>query len=100
MGFDRYAAKIEQTFKQKKRDFGSTNQKKGKVARKQQNQGHSQGMATQEKFPKPQAKRKTVKLKKEAGKWCEFHKSPTYNTSECHAKKSMVDEIKDSESDA
>jgi hypothetical protein len=30
----RYAAKIEQKFKQKKRDFGSANQKQGKGAPK------------------------------------------------------------------
>ena len=95
-----YAAKIEQKFKQKKRDFGSANQKQGKGAPKPQNQGHNQGMATQENFPKPQSKRNTAKPKKEARKWCEFHKSPTHNTSECRVKQSLVAEIKDSESDA
>ena len=49
----RYAAKIEQKFKQKKQDFGSTNQKQGKGAPKPQNQGHNQGMVTQENLPKP-----------------------------------------------
>ena len=42
----RYAAKIEQKFKQKKQDFGSVNQKQAKGAPKPQNQGHSQGMGT------------------------------------------------------
>ena len=43
----RYVSKIEQKFKQKRRDFGSANQKQGKGAPKPQNQGHSQGMVTQ-----------------------------------------------------
>jgi hypothetical protein len=41
----RYAAKIEQKFKQKKRDFGSANQKHGKGTPKLQNKGPSQGGA-------------------------------------------------------
>ena len=41
-----------------------------------------------------------MKSRKEVGKWCEFHKSPTHNTSECWAKQSLVAEIKASESDA
>ena len=57
-------------------------------------------MVTQENFPKLQSKSNTAKLKKEAGKWCDFHKSPTHNKSECRAKQSLVAEIKASESDA
>ena len=57
-------------------------------------------MVTQENFPKLQAKRNTAKPKKEAGKWCEFHKNPTHNTSECRDKQSLVAEIKAFESDA
>ena len=57
-------------------------------------------MANQDNFPKPQAKCNTTKPKKEAGKWCEFHKSPTHNISEFRAKQSLVAEIKASESDA
>ena len=34
-----YFAKIEQKFKQKKRDFGSTNPKPGKCTTEQQNKG-------------------------------------------------------------
>jgi hypothetical protein len=77
----RYAAKIEQKFKQKKRDFGSANQKHGKGTPKPQNKGPSQGRAAQDNPPKPQAKNNTTKPKKHTGKWCEFHKSSTHNMS-------------------
>ena len=57
-------------------------------------------MAMQENLLKLQAKRNTAKLKKKVGKWCEFHKSPTHNTSERWAKQSLVAKINNSESDA
>jgi hypothetical protein len=96
----RYAAKIEQKFKQKKRDFGSANQKHGKGTPKPQNKGLSQGRASQDNPPKPQAKKNTTKPKKDTGKWCEFHKSSTHITSECRTKQSLVAKLKASESDA
>ena len=50
----RYVAKIEQKFKQKKRDFGSANQKQGKGASKPQKKGQSQGMVAKDNPSKPQ----------------------------------------------
>jgi hypothetical protein len=96
----RYAAKIEQKFKQKKRDFGSMNQKKAKGAPKPQNKGQSQGMEAQDNLPKTQENNNTAKPKKDTGKWCEFHKSSTHNTSEYWAKQSLVAEMRASKSDA
>ena len=87
----RYAVKIEQKFKQKKRDFRSANSK---------NKGQSQGGVTQENPSKPQEKNNTTKSKKDTRKWCEIYKSPTHNTSEFHTKQSPTIELKASKSDA
>lgn len=95
-----YAVKIEQKFKQKKRDFGSANLKQGKGAPKTQNKGQSQGGVSQDNLPKLQAKNSAAKMKKDTGKWCEFHKSSTHNTSERRAKQSLVAELKVPELDA
>eukprot|EP00253_Pinus_taeda_P006764 PITA_06764 len=75
-----YAVKIEQKFKQKKQDFGFSISKQVKGFPKSQNQGQSQDGATQDNLSKPKEKNNTTKSKKDTGKWCEFHKSPTHNT--------------------
>ena len=54
----------------------------------------------QDNPPKPQEKNIVVKPKKDTGKWYEFHKSPTHNTSECWTKQLLVAELKASKSDA
>jgi hypothetical protein len=40
------------------------------------------------------------KTKKDIKKWCNFHKIPWHNTTDCHSKKSLVAEVKSFESDA
>jgi hypothetical protein len=39
-------------------------------------------------------------MKKDMGKWCEYHKIPWHNTEECRSKQSLVAELKASESEA
>ena len=93
----RYAIKIEDKFRQKKkRDSGPVNppQKQGKGNPGPQNTG--QGNDNQ--YP-PKAKKGDGKTNKDIEKWCEFHKIPWNNTDECRSKQSLVAEIKYSESD-
>eukprot|EP00253_Pinus_taeda_P024887 PITA_24887 len=96
----RFAIKVKQKFKQKKRDFGSVNPKQGKGAPRPQNKGQSQGGTSQDNQLKLQAKNNAAKPRKDTRIWCAFHKSSTHNTSECWAKQSLVAELKVSESDA
>jgi hypothetical protein len=57
-------------------------------------------MATlQDNQSKMQHKKGNEKMKKDTGKWCEYHKIPWHNTEECHSKKSLVVEMKASESE-
>ena len=39
------------------------------------------------------------KTKKVTSKWCDFHKIPCHNIDECHTKKSLVANMKDSNLD-
>jgi hypothetical protein len=39
-------------------------------------------------------------MKKDTGKWCDFHKIPWHNTADFYSKKSLVAEVKAYESDA
>jgi hypothetical protein len=38
-------------------------------------------------------------MKKDKGKWCECYKIPWHNIDECRSKQSLLDELKDSESE-
>jgi hypothetical protein len=64
-----------------------------------QNKGQSKDGQPQDNQSKPQTKKGNGKMKKDTGKWCEFHKIPWHNTDECHSKQSLVVEMKASESD-
>ena len=80
-----YDVKIEKKFKQKKWNFGSVNLNQGKGAPKLEKKGQSQGGVTQDNPSKSQENNNTVNSKKDKGKWCEFHKSPTHDIDECQA---------------
>jgi hypothetical protein len=88
----RYVVKIEQKFKhQNKWEFGSANPQQPKYDKDDPNKQPSENQS------KPQEKKGNRKMKKDTGKWCDFHKIPWHNTDECRSKQSLVAEIKDKE---
>jgi hypothetical protein len=46
-----------------------------------------------------QHKKGNEKMKKDMGKWCEYHKNPWNNTEECRSKQSLMVELKASNSE-
>jgi hypothetical protein len=88
----RYVVKIEQKFKhQNKQEFGSTNPQQPMYDKDNPNKQYPENQS------KPQGNKGHRKTKKDAGKWCDFHKIPWHNTDECRSKHSLVVEIKDKE---
>jgi hypothetical protein len=85
----RYIVKIEQKFKKKRREFGSTNPSQSKQGKGSSNL-HSKGLGRygcpQDNHSKPQHKKGNEKMKKETGKLCEYYKIPWHNTEECLSK--------------
>ena len=99
----RYVVKIKHKFKQKRQEFGSTNSshlKQGKGIPNPQNKGQRKYGHSQDNQSKLQHNKGNEKLKKDTGKWCEYHKIPWHNTKECLSKKSLEVELKASESEA
>jgi hypothetical protein len=97
----RYAAKIEPKFKQKRRDFGSANPSEpmqGKGNPNSHNMGPSCDGCPQDNPSKLQHKNGNDKMKKDTRKMCEYHKSPWHKTNKCRSKKSLVVEMKASDS--
>jgi hypothetical protein len=79
----RYAIKIEQKIKQKTPNFESRNlsqYKQSKGNSNPQNKGQRKYGKPHDIQSKPQAKKDNGKMKKDIGKWCDFHKSPWHNT--------------------
>jgi hypothetical protein len=91
----RYVAKIEQKFKQKRREFRSANSSQPKQrSPNPHNTGQIKDGHSHDNQSKLQHKKGNEKSKKETEKWCEYHKIPWSNTEECFSKQSLVVEIK------
>jgi hypothetical protein len=65
-----------------------------------QKKGQSKDGKYQDNQSKPQAKKDTRSKNKDTRKWYDFHKIPWHNTIDCCSKKSLVADVKASESNA
>jgi hypothetical protein len=88
----RYDVKIEQMFKhQNKWEFDTENTQQPKYDKDDPNKQHPKNQS------EPQEKKGHRKMKKDTGKWCDFHKIPWQNIDKCFSKQSLVSKIKDKE---
>jgi hypothetical protein len=77
----RYVLKIENKFRQKNKwEFGSVNPQQPKYDKDVPNKQPPENQS------KPQEKKGHEKMKKDTGKWCDFHNIPWHNTDECRSK--------------
>ena len=77
-----YAVKIKQSFGY----ANASQQKTGRGSLNTQTKWPSKYNQPLDNPSKPQMKKGNGKAKKDAGKWCELHKSPWHNTDECRSK--------------